>query len=60
VRTKERKDTTKQDNLLEDEDVDVLAGTPLLDIKPSVPASDVRRDVGGGGYATHLAEAGKQ
>jgi tRNA (Thr-GGU) A37 N-methylase len=32
----------RRDNLLEIEGVDVLDGTPLLDIKPYVPEFDVR------------------
>ncbi len=31
------------DNILQIEDVDILDGTPLLDIKPYVPEFDVRR-----------------
>ena len=40
-----------RDNLLEIEGVDVLNGTPLLDIKPYVPDFDVRTDVNTGWYA---------
>jgi tRNA-Thr(GGU) m(6)t(6)A37 methyltransferase TsaA len=32
-----------RDNILNIEDVDILDGTPLLDIKPYVPGFDVRR-----------------
>ncbi|MBN2148112.1 MAG: tRNA (N6-threonylcarbamoyladenosine(37)-N6)-methyltransferase TrmO [Anaerolineales bacterium] len=39
------------DNILEIEGVDVLDGTPLLDIKPYVPDFDVRTDVQTGWYA---------
>jgi tRNA-Thr(GGU) m(6)t(6)A37 methyltransferase TsaA len=38
------------------EDVDILDGTPLLDIKPYVPALDDRSDVRIGWYADRLAE----
>jgi len=38
-------------NILEIEGVDVLDGTPLLDIKPYVPDFDVRTDVRTGWYA---------
>src|SRR5258705_4167408 len=39
------------------EDVDMLDGTPLLDIKPYVPALDDRADVRIGWYADRLADA---
>jgi tRNA (adenine37-N6)-methyltransferase len=39
------------DHLLEIEGVDMLDGTPLLDIKPYVPEFDVRTDVRTGWYA---------
>jgi tRNA-Thr(GGU) m(6)t(6)A37 methyltransferase TsaA len=39
-------------NILEIEGVDVLDGTPLLDIKPYVPDFDVRTDVRTGWYET--------
>jgi len=38
-------------NILEIQGVDVLYGTPLLDIKPYVPDFDVRTDVQTGWYA---------
>jgi len=41
----------RQDNILEIEAVDVLDGTPLLDIKPYVPDFDVHSDVKTGWYA---------
>ena len=41
-----------RDNILEIEGVDVLDGTPLLDIKPYVPDFDLRTDVKTGWYAT--------
>jgi tRNA (adenine37-N6)-methyltransferase len=41
-----------QDHVLEIEGVDMLDGTPLLDIKPYVPDFDVRTDVRTGWYAT--------
>jgi tRNA-Thr(GGU) m(6)t(6)A37 methyltransferase TsaA len=37
-------------NILEIEGVDVLDGTPLLDIKPYVPEFDIRADVRTGWY----------
>jgi tRNA (adenine37-N6)-methyltransferase len=43
---------SRQDNILEIEGVDVLDGTPLLDIKPYVPDFDVQTDVRVGWYAT--------
>jgi tRNA-Thr(GGU) m(6)t(6)A37 methyltransferase TsaA len=43
---------SRQDNLLTIEGVDVLDGTPLLDIKPYVPDFDHRRDVRVGWYET--------
>jgi tRNA-Thr(GGU) m(6)t(6)A37 methyltransferase TsaA len=39
------------------EDVDMLDGTPLLDIKPYVPALDDRADARIGWYADRLADA---
>lgn len=44
------------DNVLEIEGVDVLDGTPLLDIKPYVPDFDVRTDVKTGWYAQRSKE----
>jgi tRNA-Thr(GGU) m(6)t(6)A37 methyltransferase TsaA len=41
----------RRDNVLEIEGVDVLDGTPLLDIKPYVPEFDVRMEVRTGWYA---------
>ena len=43
-------------NLLDIEGVDVLDGTPLLDIKPYVPEFDVRVDVQTGWYAQRSKE----
>lgn len=40
----------RKENLLEIEGVDVLDGTPLLDIKPYVPDFDLRLDVRAGWY----------
>lgn len=40
------------ENILEVEGVDMLDGTPLLDIKPYVPDFDIRSDVRTGWYAT--------
>jgi tRNA (adenine37-N6)-methyltransferase len=42
---------SRQGNLLTVEGVDVLDGTPLLDIKPYVPEFDIRNDVRTGWYA---------
>jgi tRNA (adenine37-N6)-methyltransferase len=42
----------RQDNLLEVEGLDVLDGTPLLDIKPYVPDFDVRTGTHSGWYDT--------
>jgi tRNA-Thr(GGU) m(6)t(6)A37 methyltransferase TsaA len=42
----------RRENILEIEGVDVLDGTPLLDIKPYVPDFDIRQDVQTGWYAT--------
>jgi len=39
---------------LDIEDVDMIDGTPLLDLKPYVPAFDVRHDVRVGWYAERL------
>ena len=43
---------SRQDNALAIEGVDVLDGTPLLDIKPYVPDFDLRTDVRAGWYET--------
>jgi tRNA (adenine37-N6)-methyltransferase len=43
-------------NLLEIEGVDVLDGTPLLDIKPYVPDFDQRNDVRAGWYEQRSKE----
>lgn len=40
-----------RENIIEIEGVDVLDGTPLLDIKPYVPDFDLRTDVRTGWYA---------
>jgi tRNA (adenine37-N6)-methyltransferase len=42
----------RQGNILEVEGVDVLDGTPLLDIKPYVPEFDIRTDTRNGWYET--------
>ncbi|MDI6768912.1 MAG: tRNA (N6-threonylcarbamoyladenosine(37)-N6)-methyltransferase TrmO [Anaerolineales bacterium] len=42
---------SRQENTLTVEGVDVLDGTPLLDIKPYVPDFDVRSEVQTGWYA---------
>lgn len=41
----------RRENILDIEGVDMLDGTPLLDIKPYVPDFDVRTDVKTGWYA---------
>jgi tRNA-Thr(GGU) m(6)t(6)A37 methyltransferase TsaA len=41
---------TRQGNTLEIEGVDMLDGTPLLDIKPYVPDFDIRTDTRSGWY----------
>ena len=46
----------RQDNILVIDGVDVLDGTPLLDIKPYVPDFDVRTDVKTGWYARRRKE----
>jgi tRNA-Thr(GGU) m(6)t(6)A37 methyltransferase TsaA len=43
---------SRQGNALTIEGVDVLDGTPLLDIKPYVPDFDLRTDVRSGWYET--------
>jgi tRNA-Thr(GGU) m(6)t(6)A37 methyltransferase TsaA len=43
---------SRQGNALTIEGVDVLDGTPLLDIKPYVPDFDLRSDVRAGWYET--------
>jgi tRNA-Thr(GGU) m(6)t(6)A37 methyltransferase TsaA len=43
---------TLHDNIIEIEGVDVLDGTPLLDIKPYVPDFDIRTAVRTGWYET--------
>lgn len=43
-------------NVLEIEGVDVLDGTPLLDIKPYVPDFDMRQDTRMGWYETRSKE----
>ena len=34
--------TGRQDNILEIKDIDVLSGTPLIDVKPYVPRFDTK------------------
>ena len=46
----------RRNNVLEIEGVDVLDGTPLLDIKPYVPEFDARADVQTGWYAQRSRE----
>jgi len=43
---------TRRDNLLDIEGVDMLDGTPLLDIKPYVPEFDIRTGTANGWYET--------
>ena len=43
----------RREALLEVEGIDVLDGTPLLDIKPYVPDFDVRTEVRAGWYDSH-------
>lgn len=45
-----------QDGVLHIQNIDVLDGTPLLDIKPYVPGFDIRQDVRTGWYATHSVQ----
>lgn len=47
---------SRRDNILEIEGVDVLDGTPLLDIKPYVPDFDVRSGAKVGWYGTRSQE----
>jgi tRNA-Thr(GGU) m(6)t(6)A37 methyltransferase TsaA len=42
----------RRDNILEIEGVDVLNGTPLLDIKPFIPDFDIHTDTRTGWYET--------
>jgi tRNA (Thr-GGU) A37 N-methylase len=42
----------RRDNILDIEGVDILNGTPLLDIKPYVPDFDIRPDARTGWYET--------
>lgn len=46
----------RRENILDIEGVDMLDGTPLLDIKPYVPEFDVRTDVKTGWYAQRSKE----
>jgi tRNA (Thr-GGU) A37 N-methylase len=41
-----------KDNILDISEVDMLDGTPLLDIKPYVPQFDIKEDVCDGWYQT--------
>ena len=43
---------SREANVLEVEGVDVLDGTPLLDIKPYMPEFDIRQNVSAGWYET--------
>ena len=47
---------TRRGNILDVEGVDMLDGTPLLDIKPFVPEFDVRSNVKTGWYAQRSKE----
>ena len=47
---------TRRGNILNVEGVDMLDGTPLLDIKPFVPEFDVRTNVKTGWYAQRSKE----
>ena len=47
---------SRSGNILQIKGVDVLNGTPLLDIKPYVPDFDVRTDVKTGWYAQRSKE----
>ena len=42
----------RRENVLDVEGIDVLDGTPLVDIKPYIPEFDVRTDTRTGWYAT--------
>ena len=46
---------SRRDNVLEVEGIDVLDGTPLLDIKPYVPDFDSRADARAGWYDSRPA-----
>lgn len=46
----------RRENMLQIEGVDMLDGTPLIDIKPYVPEFDLRTDVGVGWYETRSKE----
>jgi tRNA-Thr(GGU) m(6)t(6)A37 methyltransferase TsaA len=46
----------RRENILDIEGVDVLDGTPLLDIKPYVPDFDMRTDVKTGWYTQRSKE----
>ena len=46
----------RQGNILEVQGIDMLDGTPLLDIKPYMPDFDVRHDVRTGWYAHRSKE----
>lgn len=48
--------TGRQGRQLEVSGIDVLDGTPLLDIKPYIPEFDLRNDVRTGWYATRSRE----
>ena len=47
---------SRRENLLEVEGIDVLDGTPLLDIKPYVPDFDSRADARAGWYDSRPAD----
>jgi tRNA (adenine37-N6)-methyltransferase len=50
----------RRGNVLEVEGVDMLDGTPLLDIKPYVPDFDVREQIRSGWYATRSIQGSQQ
>jgi tRNA (adenine37-N6)-methyltransferase len=47
---------SRQDHILEIQGIDVLDGTPLLDIKPYIPEFDVRENTRNGWYDTRCAQ----
>ena len=46
--------TVRKGNILEIEGVDMLDGTPLLDIKPYVPEFDIRTNTRNGWYDSRI------
>jgi tRNA-Thr(GGU) m(6)t(6)A37 methyltransferase TsaA len=51
--------TRIEGNMLHVQDVDILDGTPLLDIKPYVPKFDNRKNVKIGWYYNNICKLGK-